>query len=98
MATKYTVTQCPITIPKLKLCHHKEKKHLRMKVVVSKPRRHTDITIVWGCQLRETILAIDLKELFLPERCIEKTFLQCPAVNANILPGEVVETVTFLHL
>jgi hypothetical protein len=69
-----------------------------MKVVVLKPCRHTYIPVVWGCQLHKTKLAIDPKELFLPQQSIDETFLRHPAVEANILLGEVVETVTFLLL
>jgi hypothetical protein len=96
MATKYKATQCRNTTSKIKLCHHEEEELLRMKVVVSKPRRHMDISVVWGSQLHKTELVIDPKEHFLSEQCIEETFLQCPAVEAIIFPGEVVETVTFL--
>jgi hypothetical protein len=98
LATKNKVTQRRITIPKLKLCHHEEETLLRMKVVVSKPRCHRDISIIWGFQLHGTKLAIDPKELLLPEQCIEEIFLQRPAVKANILPEEVVETATLLLL
>jgi hypothetical protein len=52
---------------KLELSHHEEKKLLRIKVVVSIFRKHTDIFVVWGCQLRKTKLVVDLKALFLLE-------------------------------
>jgi hypothetical protein len=39
---------------------------------------------------------VDPKELLLPERCVKEAFLRCPTVEPNILPGEVVATVTNL--
>jgi hypothetical protein len=53
-----------------------------------------DKSVVLGCQLLETKLLVDPKELRLPEGCVEEAFLRCPTVEPNILPGEVVEMVT----
>ncbi len=55
-----------------------------------------DKSVVLGCQLRETKLLVDPKELRLPEQCVEEAFLRCPTVELNIFPGEVLETVTIL--
>ncbi len=52
--------------------------------------------MVLGCQLHETELMEDPKELILPERRVEEAFLTRPTVKPNLLPGEVMETVTNL--
>jgi hypothetical protein len=39
---------------------------------------------------------VDPKEMILPERRVEEAFLRRPTVKPNILPGEVIETVTIL--
>ena len=52
--------------------------------------------MVFGCQLCKTELMVDPKEMILPERRVEEAFLIRPTVKPNILPGEVMETVTIL--